>query len=138
MKVIWKDIPNYNGLYQISNNAQVKRLKSYDKRKHLRNERILKQHPNSDGYMVVGLHKDGIETKFLVHRLVAQVFLNNPNNYKEVNHKDENPKNNCISNLEWCNHRYNTNYGTCQTRRLENFKKTILERRKQLCVEKNY
>ena len=118
MMVIWKDIPNYEGIYQISNYGEVMRLRSFDSRGHLRCSRIKKQSQNNDGYMVIGLHKDGVETKYLVHRLVAQLFIPNPYDYKEVNHKDENKHNNAVSNLEWCTHIYNANYGTAQKRRM--------------------
>lgn len=53
---------------------------------------------------------------YKVHRLVAKAFIANPNNYKEVNHKDENHKNNCVDNLEWCDRKYNCNYGTRNNR----------------------
>jgi hypothetical protein len=51
-----------------------------------------------------------------VHKLVAKAFIPNPNSYTEVNHKDENPLNNNVDNLEWCTHHYNMTYGTCQER----------------------
>ena len=135
MKVVWKDIKGYEGIYQISNFGEVIRLRSYDSRNHLRNSKILKQRTTSDGYLQLGLHKNGKETKYLVHRLVAEAFLPNPDNLTEVNHIDENKQNNCISNLEWCTHKYNTNYGTCQERRLTAWKQ---KREEKLCVEKNY
>lgn len=116
MKVIWKDIKGYEGLYQISNFGEVIRLRSYDSRNHLRNFRIRKPRITKDGYLQIGLHKNGIETKFLIHRLVAETFIPNPNNFLEINHKDENKQNNCISNLEWCDHKYNMTYGTMQIR----------------------
>lgn len=127
--VIWKDIKGYEGIYQISNYGEVLRLKSFDSRGHLRNSKILKQFKTKDGYMQLGLHKNGIETKFLVHRLVAETFLDNPYNLSEVNHKDENKQNNCISNLEWCCHQYNTNYGTTQIRRLNSWRVTREEKK---------
>ena len=55
----------------------------------------------------------------MVHRIVAETFINNPNNYKYVNHKDENPSNNCVTNLEWCTQKYNINYGTGNQKRSE-------------------
>lgn len=131
MKTIWKDVPNYEGIYQVSNYGEVMRLRSYDSRGHLRNSRIIKQTKNTDGYMVVGLHKEGIETKYLVHRLVAQIFIPNPYNYTEVNHIDEIKTNNIISNLEWCSHKYNANYGTCQTRRLNSWRNAINKRKEK-------
>lgn len=124
----WKTIPNYDGIYQISNYGRVKRLKSYDSRGHLRNERIRKPRKTKDGYLQIGLHKEGIETKFLLHKLVAQSFIKNVKKYNEVNHKDEDKTNNCVDNLEWCCHKYNANYGTSQERRLKNFSEAIKKR----------
>lgn len=63
--------------------------------------------------MYVLLHKDNTPSTFLIHRLVAQAFIDNPNNYDCINHKDENPLNNNVENLEWCTYSYNTNYGNC-------------------------
>ena len=71
----------------------------------------MKQHIRG-GYYSVVLSKNGILKIFKVHRLVAQAFIPNPNNYKEVNHKDENKANNVVTNLEWCDRKYNQNYGT--------------------------
>jgi len=56
--------------------------------------------------------RDGDRKKFPVHRLVASTFIPNPNNYPQINHKDEDKTNNSISNLEWCTAKYNINYGT--------------------------
>lgn len=63
-----------------------------------------KQRKNPDGYMVF--------SGGLVHRFIAECFIPNPNNLPEINHKDENKTNNCVDNLEWCDHKYNINYGT--------------------------
>lgn len=100
---IWKDISGYEGLYQISNLGRVK-----SKRK------ILK--PINGEYLHVGLSKNGIQTTKLIHRLVAENFIDNPNNLPQVNHKDENKHNNCVNNLEWITFKENMNYGTKQDR----------------------
>lgn len=71
---------------------------------------------NSLGYESVKILCDGKRKHFKIHRLVAMAFLPNPQNLPEVNHKDENPSNNCVDNLEWCSHRYNMNYGTVKER----------------------
>ena len=122
--VVWKDIKGYEGIYQISNYGEVMRLMSYDSRGHLRSSKILKQRTNQYGYLQLGLHKDGVEKKYLVYRLVAENFIDNPNNYPEINHKDENKQNNSVSNLEWCDRNYNVNYGNAQYKRVvSRFKK---------------
>ena len=76
------------------------------------NEKITKGNLHHSGYLLVSLSKDGKRKQFGVHRLVATAFLDNPNNYPCVNHKDENKQNNNLQNLEWCSYSYNNNYGT--------------------------
>lgn len=108
-KEIWKDIVGYEGLYQVSNMGRVKSLPRW----HRRTELILKPHHFMGNYERVALadgHRD--YTGHSIHRLVAIAFLPNPLNLPEVNHKDENPANNHVDNLEWCTHTYNQNYGT--------------------------
>ena len=105
MDEIWHDIEGYEGLYQISNKGRVKRLLGPS-------ERILRPWDNGYGYMIIGLFKNGMHKRIRVHRLVAIAFVPNPHNLPEVNHKDENKKNNCVENLEWCDRVYNVNYGT--------------------------
>lgn len=110
MKEIWKDIEGYEGCYQVSNLGNVRSLDRIIGNA-LRKGKILKELKNKDGYLVVGLHKDGKRKKFFMHRLVAQAFIPNPDNKKEVNHMnicnlsiDENKKYNAIENLEWTTH----------------------------------
>lgn len=107
----WKPIEKYEGLYLVSDTGKVFSV---------RNNRLLKLSLNNAGYYGVEFNIRGKVKKEFVHRLVAEAFLPNPNNYPVVNHKDENPKNNNVSNLEWCTHKYNTNYGTCIQRMTEN------------------
>ena len=104
MQEIWKDIKGYEGLYQVSNFGRVKSLHG--------KEKILKPYHKSTGYIQVILCKNYKTVARMVHRLVAEAFIPNPENKSQVNHKDENPLNNVDSNLEWCSATYNINYGT--------------------------
>ena len=112
-----KDIKNYEGLYAITSCGKVW---SYKRKK------FLKPFSNGRGYLKVFLCKDGEKKQYYLHRLVAEAYLENPNNYPQVNHKDENKSNNVSSNLEWCNHSYNALYGTCQER-LRKYKQKAVE-----------
>jgi hypothetical protein len=111
---IWKDIVGYENLYQVSNFGRIKSLPKtiviYNGAITTRKEKILKPGTRAKFYKFVTL-TNGKESKhFGVHRLVANAFIPNPNNYPEVNHKDENPENNRFDNLEWCDRAYNINY----------------------------
>ena len=74
--------------------------------------RILKSTNNGKGYLSLILSKNGQKRRFLIHRLVAKAFIPNPNKLLEVNHKNEIKNDNRKENLEWCNAKYNCNYGT--------------------------
>jgi hypothetical protein len=112
----WKDIPGYEGLYQVSNLGRVKSLARYrmnnGNSQTFVEERILKPFICGKGYCKVELSKNGTAKPYGVHRLVATAFLTNINNYPQVNHKDENKLNNNAENLEWCDNFYNVHYGT--------------------------
>jgi len=108
MKEIWKDVKEYEGLYQVSNLGKVKSLQRNGT---IKQDRILKQYIDKYGYYYVGLRNKKIK-KFKVHRLVAEAFIPNKDNLVQINHKDENKKNNNVKNLEWCSAKYNVNYGT--------------------------
>lgn len=114
---IWVDVPNYEGLYQISNFGNVKSLGRYvrvsDKLGGCRKkkESLLKFEVCKNGYLRVNLNTDGGRKHFLVHRLVAEAFIPNPQNMPQINHKDEDKTNNSVDNLEWCDAKYNNNYG---------------------------
>lgn len=113
MEEIFVDIKGYEGLYQISNLGRIKSL-LFGK------EKILKGSKDKDGYLKIILCKEEKHKTYKVHRLVATAFIPNPNGYRCVNHKDEDKANNCVENLEWCSNKYNSNYGTCQQRRVKN------------------
>lgn len=96
----WRPVVGYEGLYEVSNYGDVYNIK----RNHM-------MKPNDrDGYKIVRLSKNGARYETGAHRLVAQAFIPNPNNYPVVNHKDENPSNNNVDNLEWCTVGYNNTY----------------------------
>ena len=114
MKEVWKDIQGYEGKYQVSNLGNVKSVNYHRTKK----ERILTPHKIS-GYLIVKLYKNGIQKNFLIHRLVSQAFIENPENLPEVNHIDENKLNNRVDNLEFCDRKYNNNYGSHNERGLE-------------------
>ena len=113
---IFRDVEGYEGMYQISNLGRVKSMERNVWSEHnncfcLLKERFLRPEIVC-GYLRVVFCKDGKTSKHLVHRLVAQAFIPNPDNLPQVNHKDENKTNNVADNLEWCTPEYNINYGT--------------------------
>ena len=109
-----KDIKNYEGLYAVTPEGEVW---SYQKKKFLKHRFI------KGGYFQVSLHKNRKVKYFYIHRLVAEAYIPNLDNLPQINHKDENKANNCVNNLEWCDAKYNNNYGT----HIEKIKKTILQ-----------
>lgn len=126
-KAIWKDIPGYKGLYQISSLGQVLSKARFDAMGRYVNEKIRRLAADKDGYLQVVLNKNGVKKTFKVHRLVAEAFIPNPHNYPQINHKDENVKNNEASNLEWCTAKYNCNYGGHTAKQILTTSKPVLQ-----------
>ena len=122
----WRDIVNYEGLYQVSNLGRVKSLcryfNTYNKSRYVKREKILKQQVNQ-GYYAVVLKKNNISKTYKVHRLVAQAFISNKEDLPEINHKDCNGFNNKEENLEWCTSVYNNHYGNRPKKAGESLKK---------------
>lgn len=133
---IWKPVVGWEDRYMVSSLGRVKSLDRYVPHKNngyfqFIKGKIRKTKFNNGGYEMISLFKDGKEKTCLVHRLVAEAFLPNHNNLPEVNHKDEDVKNNMVwvnedgsidydkSNLEWCDRIYNLHYGTAMQRRSE-------------------
>ena len=115
MEEIWKDIKGFEGLYQISNYGSVKALKCKEKEGRgnwRKKDKIIKQSEDKKGYLRVRIYKNSVLYTKKVHRLVAIAFIENPEKKSQVNHIDENKKNNNANNLEWCDNKYNCNYGT--------------------------
>lgn len=109
---IWKDIDGYEGLYKVSDKGNVYSVERRDSRGRKCGGRVLRPSYDKDGYLLVSLYKNGKAKKKRIHRLVIEAFVPNPNNLPDVNHRDEVKTNNELSNLEWCDAGYNTNYGT--------------------------
>ena len=107
---VFRDIPGYEGLYQVSNLGNVKSLGNGDNNSNVGKERMLKLQKDKDGYLTVFLSIHNYKKLHKVHRLVAQAFLPNPNNYPQINHIDENKTNNNVDNLEFCTAQYNIDY----------------------------
>lgn len=137
---VWKDIPGYEGLYQVSTYGRIKALERMRKNNRLRKEYILKNHNYKNGYKKITLCDSSMkEKRFFVHRLVAMTFIDNPNHLPIINHKDENPSNNNVYNLEWCTYQYNVTYGG-RIRKIsgENNKQHKLTKRQVEEIRNNY
>lgn len=103
MAEIWKDVDGFDGVYQVSNTGMVKNT---------HRDKLLKLETTKLGYKRVTLQHKPLHNHVFVHQLVAKAFIPNPHHLPFINHKDENPSNNNVDNLEWCTQQYNINYGT--------------------------
>lgn len=127
MTEVWKAIDDYIN-YEVSNTGKVRSLN------YLRSGRVqeLKQKTRkSDGYKEVCLSKNGETRGFLVHRLVAAAFLANSDNLPVINHKDEHPNNNLVSNLEWSTVQHNTKWSAYKNTGINNCMSNPEIRKKQ-------
>lgn len=109
----WKFIPGFDCKYMVSDYGRILSLN------YLSTGKIRVMKPKRDGrgkYLMIGLSKNGKVYYFLIHRLVAEAFIDNPNNLPEVNHCNEIKTDNRACNLEWCDRKYNINYGTARER----------------------
>jgi len=104
-KEIYKDVVGYEGIYQVSNLGNVKRI-LLSRGVSKKNNNFIKPN-NNKGYYYIRLTLNNKTKNFLVHRLVAQAFINNPNNYPFVNHINGIKNDNNANNLEWCTHSQN-------------------------------
>ena len=127
---VWKDVVGYEGFYQVSNKGNVRSVDRFVRCSNsvrFYNGRILSQCEDDKGYYRVLLAVAGKHKSCQVHRLVAEAFLDNTENKPEVNHKDENPSNNSVDNLEWCDKVYNLGYGTGRERSIRSHRKAVLQ-----------
>lgn len=118
MQEIWKEIKlkGLQGEYKVSNIGNVLSL-NYNK---TGIPRLMTKTKHGRGYLVVGLPVNGKNTQFKVHRLVAEAFIPNPDNLPMINHRNEVKTDNRVENLEWCDAKYNSNYGTRNQRLSKN------------------
>ena len=133
MSEVWKSVVGFEGLYEVSSYGNVR---SVDRDIICKNQviihlkgKMLPQYKHCGNSTIprcyVNLCKNCKNYAPYVHRLVATAFIPNPNNYPQVNHKDEDPSNNHVENLEWCTNKYNANYGTAQARRIQKIKRKV-------------
>lgn len=108
MNEIFKSKKGYEGFYDVSNLGRIKSIGRliHQKADVYRNGRIMKPQKRGE-YLGIKFSKDGVRKMYLIHRLIAEVFIPNPDNLKEVNHLDGNKFNNAVSNLEWSTHKNN-------------------------------
>lgn len=128
-KEIWKPVVGWEGLYEVSNFGNVRSVdrlvESRGFSKQYRNGKILYQR-TQNGYRRVKLCNGGVNKVKMVHRLVAEAFIPNPQSLPFINHKDEVRSNNRVDNLEWCTRLYNMRYGNC----VENIRKSHINNKK--------
>ena len=98
---IWKDIEGYEGYYQVSNLGRVKRVSD---------GYILKPYHHEKGYLKIDLQIHGKRRKFRIHRIVAEAFIPNENNYPQINHINGMKEDNRVENLEWCTNKMNSEH----------------------------
>jgi len=112
---IWKDVVGYEGIYEVSSVGSIRtkigKVTSNARYKNrIWKQRVLKLKTDKQGYKRVSLYKEGKSKDFLVHRIVAKAFIENPSNFNIINHKDGVSSNNHVSNLEWCDSYMNNNH----------------------------
>lgn len=113
-RLIWKDIPNFEGIYQVSNYGDILNITT---------NKYLKGNIKNTGYVEVMLTKEKHRCYRYVHRLVAEAFIPNPENLETVNHKNELKTDNSVDNLEWMTQKENNNYGS-RNKRISKFRQT--------------
>ena len=128
---IWRKVKGFEDYYEVSNTGKVRSISREIKRgtkgNYFQEGKEIKPSISNKGYYKIHLWVNGKTYNKNLHRLVAEAFIDNPNNYPIINHKDENPQNNNVENLEWCSYSYNINYGTANDRRKETISKPIYQ-----------
>lgn len=134
IKEEWRPVVGYEGTYEVSNLGMVARLPSRQNRK----RHVMVHFLINSGYLAVRLTKNKKTKTKLIHRLVADAFIPNPQNLRYVNHKDENPLNNFVENLEHCTCGYNNSYGNWAKRQSESHINNLESNKlakKVVCIE---
>ena len=124
MQEIWKEVKALTGI-EVSNFGNVRSWRCKGKPCNIRADKshLLSQKDNGHGYKCINIRENGKSIHLYVHRIVAEAFIPNPNNFPQINHKDECKSNNHCDNLEWCTSAYNHQYGTINQRISEKMKK---------------
>lgn len=125
---VWKEVLGYDQLYEVSNMGRV-RTRFVKGKGYTKDYIILNPLDNGNGYLRFNWRSNNKQRTIYLHRLVAELFVDNPRHLTEINHLDENKHNNCANNLEWCTHKENCQYGTRNIRVAEKTRKKVL------CVE---
>ena len=136
MEEIWKDIKDYEGMYQVSNLGNIRSLDRYINQKGISGKtykRFIKgkqimSSKDLNGYLHVILHKNSKYKIFRIHQLVAQMFISNPENKKQINHIDGNKQNNSVTNLEWV---------TIRENHIHAYKTGLHKAPKKKCIQKD-
>lgn len=135
---VWKDIEGFEGLYMVSSLGNVRRLCKNGVFSRTERPNLLKQTKNLYGYKMVNLCNGKIRKSVGVHILVANAFVENPDNLPQVNHKDENKENNCADNLEFVTAKQNMTYNGLSLRRAKKRSINVLQCNENLEVVAEY
>lgn len=137
MQETWKDVAGFEGIYEVSNRGAVRSVDRITRCGKRASGKILSAKGNNRGYVQLHLYKGGECHMKLLHRVVAEAFIENPENLPQINHKDENKHNNHADNLEWCSNLYNRRYGTGYKRSCDKHDyKKIADMKKKTVIQK--
>lgn len=125
----WKEVLGYDHLYEISNMGRV-RTRYVKGKGYMKDYIFLEPLDNGNGYLRFNWKINGRQRTVYLHKLVAELFVDNPRHLTEINHLDENKYNNCANNLCWCTHKENCQYGTRNIRTAEKNARPVV------CIEK--